>query len=131
MESKKALAELSRSLRDLHHALVQVERRKYEKEWGLVEPAQLLQLLTRHPDFEWLHSLSEFIVQIDEMQDEEALNEDNVRAVFAQASRLITPQEPGPSDFGARYLAALQDDPALVMAHVAAKRVAGKRSSGA
>lgn len=44
---RKALLNLTRSLRRVHQALVQTARRGYEREWGAVDAGQLLQLLTR------------------------------------------------------------------------------------
>lgn len=123
MDHQKALSDLTHSLRGLHQALVQVVRREYEKEWGAVDPGQLLQLLTRHPDFDWLHTLSEMMVDIDEMLDEEQVTHEDVRAVYGQVGMMLAPGESAVSDFSVRYLAALQHDPALVMAHVAVRRV--------
>jgi hypothetical protein len=122
MDNRQALSDLTHSLRHLHQALVQVARRDYEKEWGPVDPGQLLQLLTRHPGFDWLHTLSEMMVDIDEMLDEEEITRDDVRAAFKEVEAMLVPKEGAASDFSVRYLAALQNDPELVMAHMAVRR---------
>ncbi|TFW00546.1 hypothetical protein E4K72_15420 [Oxalobacteraceae bacterium OM1] len=127
MDTTQSLQELSKALRDLHHALAQVERRKYEREWGPVEPAALLQLLTRHPDFAWLHALSELIVEIDEARDDGETTLDTVRALYQTAASLISPVGGDAGSFGSRYVQALQEDPNLVMVHAAAKQVASRR----
>jgi hypothetical protein len=123
MDNRKALSDLTHSLRGLHRALVHTEQREYEKEWGAVNPGELLQLLTRHPDFDWLHALSEMMVDIDEMLDLDQLTSENVRTVYGQVEKMLEPGESVASGFSARYLAALQRDPALVIAHVAVRRV--------
>jgi hypothetical protein len=122
---KDRLNELTRALRDLHRSLVDVERRNYEREWGPVgDGGQLLQLLTKHPQFDWLHRLSEFIVDIDALADQPAVSEADLRASLAQAKALLTPAEAADStDFSRRYVALLQDHPALVMAHANVRRV--------
>ncbi|MGE5651045.1 MAG: hypothetical protein ACM34A_12685 [Bacillota bacterium] len=123
MDKRKALSDLARAMRDLHQALVQVVRREYEKQWGAVAPGQLLQLLTRHPDFDWLHALSEMMVEIDEMLDQDQLTSEDARAVHEAVEKMLAPGESAPSGFAARYLAALQDEPAVVIAHTGVRRI--------
>ncbi len=121
---KNTLNGLTKALRDLHRSLVDVERQNYEREWGPVgDGGQLLQLLTRHPQFDWLHRLSEFIVDIDELADQETVSDADVRAILAQANTLLTPSEADATDFSRRYVALLQHHPALVMAHANVRRV--------
>lgn len=127
MDNRKALSDLARSPRDLHLALVQVVRREHEKQWGPVDSGQLLQLLTRHPDFDWLHTLSEMMVDIDEMLDQEQLTSDDVRAVRETLEKMLAPGESAGSGFSTRYLAALQHDPALVIAHMGVRRILDAR----
>lgn len=123
MDNRQALTDLTRALRGLHHALVQVVRLEYEKVWGEVDAGQLLQLLTRHPDFAWLHALSEMMVDIDEMIDQDALSSEEVRTAYAEVRKMLIPGEGVKSEFSSRYLAALQNDPALAIAHVGVRRV--------
>jgi hypothetical protein len=122
MENRKALSDLTHALRGLHQVLVQGERSEYEKQWGPVAPGQLLQLLTQHPDFDWLHSLSEMMVDIDEMLDQDQLAVADVQAAREAVEKLLAPGENAPSGFSARYLAALQSNPTLVMSHMAVRR---------
>jgi len=127
MDKRDTLTKLTRALRALHHALVKIERHAYEKEWGTVDPGELLQLLTRHPQFEWLHVLSEFMVDVDELLDEDELREDDVRRILAQARSMISPEPAEATPFSQRYVAALQEDPSLVMAHAAVRQVLDAR----
>lgn len=123
MDNRKTLGDLTHALRALHQALVQVVRREYERQWGSVAPGQLLQLLTRHRDFDWLHDLSEMMVEIDEMLDHDPLTSEDVRAVYEAVEKMLAPGESVTSGFSARYLAALQNDPALVIAHTGVRRI--------
>ncbi|MCC6070930.1 hypothetical protein ACFSQU_15440 [Massilia sp. GCM10020059] len=121
---KNTLHALTRALRDLHRSLVEVERNNYEREWGPVgDGGQLLQLLTRHPQFDWLRQLSEFIVEIDELADQQVVTDSDVRAIARQANALLSVSEDDGSVFARRYVALLQDHPALVMAHATVRRV--------
>lgn len=123
-DARQALIELTKALRGVHRALVDIVKSEYEKEWGPVsEGGQLLQLLTRHPQFDWLHLLSEMMVDIDEMLDEEIVSEDTMRSVFKQTRSLIIPSESNPSEFSQRYIALLQEHPPLVMAHANLQRI--------
>ena len=115
---RKALVNLTRSLRRLHQALVQTAQREYEKEWGAVDAGQLLQLLTRHPDFAWLHALSEMMVDIDEILDLEQLSSRDAHTAYEAVEKLLILKEGNGSDFSSRYFASLHDDPAVVIAHV-------------
>jgi len=127
-DAREALGMLSKALRDVHRALVNTAKKEYEREWGPVsEGGQLLQLLTRHPQFDWLHHLSELMVIIDELMDEETVSEADRCAVFAQTKSLIAPSETDSSDFSRRYITLLQHDPILVMAHAHVQRILASR----
>ena len=131
-EARQALNDLARSLRSVHRALVDIVKSDYEKEWGPVsEGGQLLQLLTRHPQFDWLHQLSELMVDIDELLDDTSVDVtgDTMSAVFRQTRSLLSATEPVPSDFAKRYVALLQDHPHLVMAHANLQRLLTAHSS--
>lgn len=121
MAQADALAELTTRLRALHKALVDVMRQRYEAEWGAVDGSQLLQLLTRHPDFHWLHELSGFMADVDAIGDKDSVSDEDVRAAYDQARGLIWPAEPEKSAFAATYRTLLQDTPALVMEHASLK----------
>jgi hypothetical protein len=127
IDNRKTLGDLARALRGLHQTLVQVVRREYEREWGAVAPGQLLQLLTRHPDFDWLHVLSEMMVEIDAMLDREQLASEDVRTIREAVAKMLAPGESVTSGFPQRYLAALQADPAVVIAHTEVRRILDAR----
>jgi hypothetical protein len=77
----------------------------------------LLQLVINHEQFAWLHSISELIVRIDEMLDvDEPVMTGDAGTLLAQARALLKPSETG-DEFERRYYAALQREPAVVLAH--------------
>jgi hypothetical protein len=119
------LLELHDALLHLHKVLLDSERAVYETDIGLIQsPNHFFQLLTGDPWFAWLRPISQLIVAIDESLDEkEALTNAGVDAVMGQSVFLLIPAESG-GEFGERYVAALQRDPRVVLAHAqVAKRI--------
>lgn len=111
------LRELRIKLLRLHKLLLEAERETYEQAEGQVSKGELLQLVIHHEQFSWLHRLSELIVQIDELQHaDEPVTPDTIATFFADVRTLLTPDELG-TEFAAKYDAALQADPAIVLAH--------------
>lgn len=111
------LRHLRLKLLDLHKALLDAERAAYEQTHGRVSSGELLQLVIGHEQFAWLHAISELIVRIDEMLDaDEPATEDDAQSLLAQTRDMLRPSETG-GEFGRRYYAALQHDPAAVLAH--------------
>jgi hypothetical protein len=125
-----ALLELRDALLRLHKVLLDSERAVYEKEVGPIHsPNHFFQLLTNDPWFAWLRPISQLIVAIDETMDgDEALTTASVDVLMSQSVFLLIPAESG-GEFGERYVAALQRDPRVVLAHAqVAKRIgSGKR----
>src|SRR3979411_749978 len=69
-ELSERLKKLTEALRPLHLALTKETQVAYERQHGPVQgPGELLQLLIRHPDFAWLHPLSELMAVADELLD--------------------------------------------------------------
>ncbi|MEA2659748.1 MAG: hypothetical protein QOF64_2344 [Candidatus Binatota bacterium] len=123
------LLELHGSLLKLHKALLDSERLVYEKNVGPIpSPNHFFQLLTNDPWFAWLRSISQLIVAIDETLDaKEPLTKADVDAVMNQSVFLLVPAKSG-GEFGERYVAALQRDPRVVLAHAqVAKRIGSKQ----
>ena len=120
---------LARALRELHRALVECAQADYLREHGVggdVTPGELLRLLTSHPYFEWLRSLSELMVDIDLIR-ESADHEELARsgAIRAAVEDLVTPPvlSETPSPFGQCYWPYVQNNPHVAMAHGELKRV--------
>jgi hypothetical protein len=102
----------------LHQTLLDMERKSYERTHGRLNSGELLQLVLNHAQFAWLRIISALVVQIDEMfdADEQASAADMINLISA-ARRLFA--ESGDQEFQRKYQAALQQEPAVVMAHAA------------
>jgi hypothetical protein len=113
----RRMRELRLGLLRLHKALLETERQDYEQVHGRVSSGELLQLVINHVQFAWLHAISELVVRIDEMLDaEEPATADEAGLLLAQARALLKSSETG-DEFERRYYAALQREPAAVLAH--------------
>jgi hypothetical protein len=122
---RQPLLEFRHALLDLHKQLIDSERAVYEADVGPVQsPHHFFQLLTTDPWFAWLRPISQLIVMVDEVLDaREPLTNENIDAVIMESVFLLVPAK-AEGEFSARYLAALQRDPAVVLAHAqVAKRI--------
>jgi hypothetical protein len=128
--TRQPLQELRDALLDLHKTLIDSERAVYESNVGPIHsPHHFFQLVSSDPWFAWLRPVSQLIVAMDEALDaEEPLTSDSVNALMNESVFLLLPAEKGGA-FGERYMAALQRDPQVVLAHAkAAKRIGSKKS---
>jgi hypothetical protein len=122
---RRPLLELRDALLRLHKVLIDSERAVYETSFGPIKsPNHFFQLLTGDPWFAWLRPISQLIVSIDETLDaKEELTAGSVDALMSQSVFLLIPAKSG-GEFGERYVAALQRDPRVVLAHAqVAKRI--------
>lgn len=115
------LKQLRQGLLKLHKLLLELERRGYERSRGRISNSyEFLQLALKDPWFDWLHRLSELIVQIDEALDsigaETPATEEDARALIVRGRSLLTPAEEG-SEFQKNYFLALQQSPDVVLLH--------------
>jgi len=116
MSKDQQLRELRYALLRLHKALLDVERADFEKMFGRLTSGELLQLVINHAQFAWLRVISELIVQIDEaLYGDKAATEIEFKELFAQARLLFNSAAEG--EFMLKYQAALQREPAVVIAH--------------
>jgi hypothetical protein len=114
------------ALLSVHKALLDHERARYERTMGPIESAgRLLQLVIHDPWFAWLHPMTELVVQIDELVTaKEPAPPGAAEALLEQARRLFNPAEDG-DEFQRHYYEAMQQAPAVVLAHAeAVKRLA-------
>jgi len=110
------LRELRGRLLHLHKTLLDMERQDYEKRFGRVTTGELLQLVINHTQFAWLRIISALVVEIDEvLNGEEHATLSGSEDLISQARLLFT--SPRNEEFRTRYQAALQHEPAAVMAH--------------
>ena len=118
--TRDSLKVLRQGLLRLHKALLDLERRDYERARGRIGNSyEFLQLVLKDPWFDWLHRLSELIVQIDETLDphsETPATEADAKALLERAKALLVPAETG-SEFQKNYFLALQQSPDVVLLH--------------
>jgi hypothetical protein len=111
------LAALRLPLLELHRRLLDTERRRYEQAHGRVSAGELLTLALRDQQFAWLHPISELIVRIDELIALDDLpDEKDVRFIADQVRTVLVPAESG-THAEQLYDRAIQDDPAVLLAH--------------
>jgi hypothetical protein len=126
---RQRLQELRDALLDLHKTLLDSERAVYETKVGPIKsPHHFFQLVSSDPWFAWLRPISQLIVAMDEALDaDEPLTGDSVDMLMNESVFLLLPAERG-GEFGERYMAALQRDPHVVLAHAkVAKRIGSSK----
>lgn len=109
------------ALLSVHKALLDYERSRYERTMGPIESAgRLLQLVIHDPWFAWLHPMTELVVQIDELvASRDPAPPGAAEALLEQAGGLCNPAEDG-DEFQRHYFEAMQESPAVVLAHAKA-----------
>lgn len=121
---RQTLTDVRHGLLGLHKALIVAEQLTFERIYGRVDSTgQLLQLVMNDPWFTWLHPLSNVVVRIDEMLDEECtLTLEDVAQILTEVRGMIRPSELG-DGFERSYYEALQRAPDVVMAHCEMKKL--------
>ena len=125
----ETLRQLRQGLLRVHKILLELERTGYERARGKISNSyEFLQLVLKDPWFDWLHRLSELIVQIDEtlvmVDSDKAATEDEALELVTQAKLLLAPSESG-SEFQKNYFLALQQSPDVVLLHSEVTRLLG------
>jgi len=121
---RQTLADVRHGLLGLHKALIIAEQLTFERIHGRVDSTgQLLQLVMNDPWFTWLHPLSNMVVRIDELLDnDEELTVEDIAVLLTEVRELIRPSELG-DGFERSYYEALQRAPEVVMAHCQMKKL--------
>lgn len=110
------------ALLELHRALVDAERRSYEKALYRMTDAEFLDALINEPRFAWLGALTTLIARIDEMEEEQdAAAPAGEKDLIASVRKLLAP-EAGTSEFHRKYGELLQASPEVLVAHGAVMR---------
>lgn len=127
---RSMLTDMRRVLLGLHKALIVAEQLTYERINGRVgSTGQLLQLVLNDPWFTWLHPLSQLVIRIDELLDEDSeLTTVEVEHFLADVRALIRPSEEG-DGFERSYYEALQREPDVIFAHVEVKKLLTKAAA--
>jgi hypothetical protein len=111
------LKDLRHALLRLHKTLLDWERAAYERANGRLTSNQLLDALLTEPQFAWLRGLSQMVVRIDEMlEDEIPPGPADLEVVLGHVRDLTSPNETG-NPYEQRYYTALQESPDAVFAH--------------
>ena len=116
------LGNLSRSLLRLHKALLDSERVSYERVHGRIETTgAFFQLVLGDAWFAWLRPLSQLMVKIDELSEQEEMGDRTEMTMTLDSIRtMLTPSEEG-DGFGRHCYDALQREPDVVLAHAAVR----------
>jgi hypothetical protein len=115
--AREKLVALRLALLRLHKTLLDMERREYERVNGHVTAGELFRLVIDHPQFAWLHNISEFVVRLDEALAAEApVTPEETSSAITLARKMFAPSESGDA-FQKKYFDAIQLDPAVVMEH--------------
>lgn len=109
------LLEVRERLLDLHKALVDAERRDYERARGRLPDRDFLDALLRDPALAWLGALTALIVRLDQLLEESEPQPDPADPI-AEIRKLLRP-DAGGSEFQRKYADALQRSPDAVLAH--------------
>jgi hypothetical protein len=112
-------ASLRTTLLSLHRALVELERRAYEKTHGRTSGAEFLQVLLRDPSLAWLAPLTAQIARLDELGDGNDATAQR-RTWRARTRALLSAA--GKSPFGAAYAERVNLSPDVAFAHAEALR---------
>lgn len=115
--ARQKLVALRLALLRIHKALLDMERRDYELVNGKVTTGELFRLVVDHPQFAWLHNISEFVVRIDETLDGDTpITLAEAQSTIGIARKVFAPTEAG-DGFQKKYFDAIQRDPAIVIEH--------------
>jgi hypothetical protein len=98
------------ALLSLHRALVDFERRTYEKTNGRTSSGEFLQALVRDPSLAWLAPLTSQIARLDELADAKETTAQR-RTWRARTRSLLR---------GGEYVRRIQSSPDVAFAHAAA-----------
>ena len=116
------LVDLRLDLLRLHKTLLEMERINFEKRFGRVNSGELLQLVLNDARFAWLRMISALVVEIDEvLNGDEPATLNDFEDLIGQARLLFT--SPENEEFKTKYEAALQREPAVVIAHSAVMKI--------
>jgi hypothetical protein len=109
----KAVA-LRHSLLELHRAIVNFERRDYERRAGQVNAAGFLRVLIEDEAYAWLRPLSALIVKID---DETERPVAEIEAALFEETRALLKLDPAGIPFQSRYAWLVEQSPDVAYAH--------------
>ena len=119
MNASKFPADVRHSLLDLHRALLDAQRIRYERDHGRIETSgEFLGLVLEHPVFEWLRELSALIAQLDEwLEGGDRVKPEDFDEICASLRSMI--QAGGANTrFNKPYWDFVEEVPAVLVEHV-------------
>ncbi len=122
---RQTVLKIRESLVALHGALIITEQSTYEAISGPVGSVEaLLDLLQHNPWFTWLHPVSDLLVRIDHLLEDDAfdITDENVVHLLGEVEDLLYPSIEG-DGFNRAYYEALQRAPDVVLAHFRVRRL--------
>jgi len=122
---RQTLLKIREGLVGLHGALIVAEQLTYEGVNGPVESVDtLLDLLQYNPWFTWLHPVSDVLVRLDYLLEDQTqeISDENVEHLLTEVNYLLHPTVEG-DGFNRAYYEALQRAPDVVLAHFRVKRL--------
>ena len=102
-----SLSEVRLRLLELHKALVDAERRDYERLHGRQSDTDFLEVLVKDPNLSWLGALTALIVRLDEALEE---------GWIEQVRKLLT-LSVASGEFNPKYRQLTQQVPEVLVAH--------------
>ena len=124
---KGFVQEMRHVLLDLHKALLDAQRIRYEREHGRVASSQaFLGLVLEHPTFAWLRSMSALIARLDEWMEEDDAPADGLDGIVS-ALRSLIEADGKIASFSTPYWQIVNDVPEVLVAHVKLWRLLDKR----
>ena len=123
------VASLRHAALELHKALLDAQRVRYERDFGRVDSSgRFLELVLRHPTFEWLRALSALIARLDATQDEgDGGDEEEAVLAIEDAMRSLVHPEGRNRTFTAPYWVLVEAVPDVLIAHVKLWRLLNTR----
>ena len=116
------LDKLRHALLALHKTLLDAQRARYEKANGRVESrGELLDLVLKDADFEWLRVLSALIARMDELVDADEDADAELRTVIDRLRTLVRFE--GNPGFTGPYREIVEAVPDALVAHVQLSRL--------
>jgi hypothetical protein len=113
--------EMRSSLLDLHKALLDAQRIRYERDHGRISTSnEFLGLVLEHPSFAWLRTLSALIARFDEWIEEQAEqfpSADDLPGMI-DALRSLVEADGKHEVFSKPYWDIVNDTPAALIEHV-------------
>lgn len=106
---------LREALLGLHQAVIEHERRGYEKEHGRQSAADFLQVLAYEPAYRWLAPLGRLIVELDQGLDDQ--DPAIVRTIAGRARALLQREVDPAQPFSLHYVPLIDVSPDVALAH--------------